>query len=87
MLSVALRTLRTRWTTFTGAFVALSLGVALLTVTGLVLASSLDAPRRGPERFAAAPVVVKGADTLRVRTPAGVRTQKLAEPRALTAGT
>ncbi|MBY8867020.1 ABC transporter permease [Streptomyces sennicomposti] len=86
MLSVALRTLRTRWTTFTGAFVALSLGVALLTVTGLVLASSLDAPRRGPERFAAAPVVVKGADTLRVRTPAGVRTQKLAEPRALTAG-
>ncbi|NED92641.1 hypothetical protein G3I76_72880, partial [Streptomyces sp. SID11233] len=60
MLSVALCTLRTRWVTFVGSFVALSLGVALLAVMGLALASSVDAPERQPERFAAAPVVVQG---------------------------
>ncbi|MEW2559193.1 ABC transporter permease [Streptomyces griseorubiginosus] len=83
MLSVALRTLRTRWVTFVGSFVALSLGVALLAVMGLALASSLDAPERQPERFAAAPVVVRGQDTLSVPTPIGDRTQKLVHPRAV----
>ncbi|MGW4558120.1 FtsX-like permease family protein [Streptomyces sp. NPDC004365] len=83
MLSVALRTLHTRCATFVGAFVALSLGVALLTVMGLALDSSSDAPGRKPERFAAAPVVVKGTDTLRVSTPIGERTQRLAHPRAV----
>ncbi|MFE5599297.1 FtsX-like permease family protein [Streptomyces coelicoflavus] len=87
MLSVALRTLRTRWVTFLGSFVALSLGVALLAVTGLALASSLDAPERRPERFAAAPVVVRGQDTLRVPTPIGDRTHELAQPRAVPAET
>ncbi|GAA2390466.1 ABC transporter permease [Streptomyces glaucosporus] len=87
MLSVALRTLRTRWTTFAGSFTALSLGVALLAVMGLTLASSLDAPDRGPERFAAAPVVIKGADTLRVPTPIGDRTHELAHPRPVPAAT
>ncbi|MEU9166890.1 FtsX-like permease family protein [Streptomyces sp. NPDC048420] len=81
MLSVALRTLRTRWVTFAGSFLALSLGVALLAVMGLALASSLDAPERQPERFATAPVVVQGQDTLRVETPIGDRTHELAHPR------
>ncbi|MFI9172077.1 ABC transporter permease [Streptomyces lincolnensis] len=80
MLSIAVRGLRTRWTAFTGTFLALSLGVALVTVMGLALASSFDAPERKPERFAAAPVVVRGQDTLRVPTPIGERTQKLAHP-------
>ncbi|WP_181807452.1 ABC transporter permease, partial [Streptomyces shenzhenensis] len=83
MLSTTLRTLRTRWVTFVGSFVALSLGVALLAVMGQALASSTDAPDRGPERFAAAPVVVKGQDTLEVHTSIGDRTQKLAQPRAV----
>ncbi|MFJ8027013.1 FtsX-like permease family protein [Streptomyces sp. NPDC096311] len=87
MLSVALRTLRTRWVTFVGSFVALSLGVALIAVMGLALASSLNAPERRPERFAAAPVVVKGQDTLRVPTPIGDRTQELTQPNALPAKT
>ncbi|MEV0742404.1 FtsX-like permease family protein [Streptomyces sp. NPDC050549] len=85
MLSVALRTLRSRWITFVGSFVALSLGVALIAVMGLALASSLHAPARQPERFAAAPVVVKGPDTLRVPTPNGDRVRKLAHPRAVPA--
>ncbi|MFE0791447.1 FtsX-like permease family protein [Streptomyces mutabilis] len=87
MLTVTLHTLRTRWATLVGSFVALSLGVALLTVTGLALASSLDAPGRAPERFAAAPVVVRGQDALRVPTPVGDRTERLARPRAVPAGT
>ncbi|MFE1289786.1 FtsX-like permease family protein [Streptomyces sp. NPDC058751] len=87
MLSIALRTLRTRRATFAGSFVALCLGVALITVMGLTLASSLDAPDRGPERFAAAPVVVKGRDTLTVSTPVGDRTRKLARPRAVPGAT
>ncbi|MCT9074945.1 ABC transporter permease [Streptomyces fulvoviolaceus] len=87
MLSITLRTLRTRWVTFVGSFVALSLGVALLVVMGLALASSLDAPERQPERFAAAPVVVRGQDTLSVPTPIGDRTHKFAHPRAVPAQT
>ncbi|MGW7254643.1 FtsX-like permease family protein [Streptomyces sp. NPDC054834] len=85
MLTLALNTVRTRWATFTGGFIALFLGVTLLTVTGLTLAASLDAPHRAPERFAAAPVVVKGADTLRVATPAGERVRKLARTRPVPA--
>ncbi|MEV8034957.1 FtsX-like permease family protein [Streptomyces sp. NPDC086182] len=83
MLSTTLLTLRLRWITFIGSFVALSLGVALIAVMGLALASSLDAPDRGPERFAAARVVVKGQDTLKVPTSIGDRTRKLAQPRAV----
>lgn len=87
MLSVAVRTLCTRWASFVGSFVALALGVGLLTVMGQALAASLDAPVRAPERFAAAPVVVRGLDTLRVPTPTGVRTAALPVPRAVPAAT
>ncbi|MFG2723916.1 FtsX-like permease family protein [Streptomyces canus] len=87
MLTIALHTLRTRWSTFLGTFVALSLGVALLAVMGLTLASSLDAPERQPERFATAPVVVQGQNTLSVPTSTGAHvsreTRKLAHPRAV----
>lgn len=83
MLSCALHTLRARWVTFVGSFVALALGVALIASMGLALASSLDAPDRAPERFAAAPLVVKGQDTLAVSTPLGRRTHELAQPRAV----
>ncbi|POX57034.1 ABC transporter permease [Streptomyces sp. Ru71] len=81
MLTLALRTVRTRWVSFAGSFLALCLGTALLTVMGLALAATLDAPPHRPERFAAAPVVVRGQDTLRVETPAGVRTRPLTRPR------
>ncbi|WP_328871967.1 FtsX-like permease family protein [Streptomyces sp. NBC_00287] len=87
MLSVALRTLRTRWVTFVGSFVALSLGVALIAVMGLALASSLNAPERQPERFAAAPVVVQGKDTLSVPTSIGNREQELEQPNPVPAKT
>ncbi|MER7550264.1 FtsX-like permease family protein [Streptomyces anulatus] len=72
--------MRTRWITFVGSFVALALGVGLIAATGLALAATFDAPERGPERFAAAPVVVRAADHLRVDTPTGTRTKPLDHP-------
>ncbi|MFJ7779113.1 FtsX-like permease family protein [Streptomyces yangpuensis] len=84
MLTAALRTARARWTTFVGSFVAVALGVGLITTMGLALAATLDAPEPGPERFARAPVVVQGNDLLRVPTPAGDRTRTLAHPKPLT---
>ncbi|MFG2874418.1 ABC transporter permease [Streptomyces sp. NPDC048337] len=83
MLSTALRTVRARWVSFVGSFVALALGVGLIATMGLGLAATLEAPPRGPERFARAPVVVKGNDVLRVPTAIGDRTGKLAHPRAV----
>lgn len=75
---LALHGVRTRWVTFVGSFVALALGVGLIAATGLALAATFSAPDKGPERFAAAPVVVRADDQLRVRTANGVRTRPLA---------
>lgn len=83
MLSLTIGTLRTRWVTLVGTFVALALGVALIATMGLGLASTLDAPEQKPERFAGAPVVVRGADELRVPSPNGDRVRPLAHPRGV----
>ncbi|MEU9994280.1 FtsX-like permease family protein [Streptomyces sp. NPDC050848] len=84
MLTVVLSGLRARWAAFVGSFVALALGVGLLTTMGLGLASTFDAPERAPQRFAGAPVVVKGRDavTVDVRRGPGTATvsQKLDRP-------
>lgn len=85
MLSLVLRGIRTRWVTFAGSFVALALGVGIVAATGLALAATFDAPHQGPERFAAAPVLVRGEDRLRVDTPIGVRTRPLTDPRPVPA--
>lgn len=75
---LALHGVRTRWVTFVGSFVALALGVGLIAATGLALAATFSAPDKGPERFAAAPVVVRADDQLRIRTANGLRTRPLA---------
>ncbi|MGW1844382.1 FtsX-like permease family protein [Streptomyces sp. NPDC001966] len=84
MLTVALASLRTRWTALTGTFVALALGVGLVAAMGLGLASTFGAPDRPPQRFAASPVVVRGDDTLTVpvrRGPStGSASRKLIHP-------
>jgi putative ABC transport system permease protein len=56
---LTLATLRTRWASFAGTFVALSLGVALIATTMLVLVSA--APRL-PDRYAGAAVVVQSPE-------------------------
>ncbi|SPL93876.1 putative ABC transporter integral membrane protein [[Actinomadura] parvosata subsp. kistnae] len=42
MLSVALSTLRTRWVAFSGAFVALALGVGIIAAIALVMSSAIE---------------------------------------------
>ncbi|MBO1337184.1 ABC transporter permease [Streptomyces sp. VRA16 Mangrove soil] len=79
MLTATLRSLRARWTTLAGTFVALLLGAAAVAATGFALDAVGDAPERVPQRFAAAPVVVRGAGELRV----GADVRTLPRPRPL----
>ncbi|MGW2475310.1 FtsX-like permease family protein [Streptomyces sp. NPDC001665] len=85
MLRLVLQGVRTRWVTLAGSFLALALGVGIIATTGLALAATFAGPAQAPERFAAAPVVVRGAGHVRVHTPIGVRTQKLNDPRPVPA--
>lgn len=64
MLAVAIRTLRTRWTAIVGAFIAATLGVALVACWGILMESALRA-KVPPERLAGAPIVVAGKQTLK----------------------
>ncbi|MGW1995292.1 ABC transporter permease [Embleya sp. NPDC001921] len=58
MFKIAIAGLRARWATFMGAFTALALGVGVITLMAMTLASTFGTPFPGPQRFAAAPVVV-----------------------------
>ncbi|MDT9689585.1 FtsX-like permease family protein [Streptomyces sp. P9(2023)] len=71
MLTVVVAGLRARWAAFLGSFVALALGVGLLTTMGLGLSATFDAPERAPQRFASVPVVVKGRDAVTVDVQRG----------------
>jgi putative ABC transport system permease protein len=53
---ISLATARERWTSFLGSFVAVALGVAVVTMSALVLLSD---GARVPERLAGAPVLVQ----------------------------
>ncbi|RKQ93996.1 putative ABC transport system permease protein [Solirubrobacter pauli] len=55
---LAFATLRDRWPSLAGAFVALALGAALAIGAGAVLVAAEDAVDSGPARYAAAPIVV-----------------------------
>ncbi|MFE6892108.1 FtsX-like permease family protein [Streptomyces sp. NPDC057694] len=86
MLTLALSTLRTRWVSFLGSFAALFLGTALIAAMGQVLASAIATPDRGPQRYAAAPVVVVPDGRITVQGRQGATGAPLAEPRGLPAG-
>ncbi|MFF7393150.1 FtsX-like permease family protein [Streptomyces scabiei] len=81
---LTLSSLRTRWAALFGSFVAVMVGVGVMTAMGLGLAASLDPPARAPERFGSSPVVVAGQDRLTVEVRRGPGTarvsQKLARP-------
>ncbi len=66
MLSVALATLRTRWVSFAGAFLALTLGVGVIAMMTMALTAASTTPFPGPQRFAAAPTVVVPHKTVRL---------------------
>lgn len=86
MLIIALGTLRTRWVSFLGSFIALLCGTALIAAMGQVLASTVGTPDRGPQRYAAAPVVVVPEGRLTVQASQGATAAPLAEPPGLSAG-
>jgi putative ABC transport system permease protein len=68
MLTVALATVRTRWAAFASTFAALALGVSVIAMMALVLAAaSGGSPHQVPERFAAAPYVIRVDPVLPVR--------------------
>ncbi|GGX64950.1 FtsX-like permease family protein [Streptomyces fructofermentans] len=79
---LTLSSLRTRWASFAGSFVAVALGVGVMTAMALGLAASLEAPERPPERFAASSVVVTGRDTLTMEVRRGPGTAEASEPLA-----
>src|SRR4051794_36419155 len=85
MLMLALATLRVRWRSFAGMFVALALGSALAAALGQVLATTIGAADRGPQRYPDVPVVVVGADQLSVPTGKGEETVPLAQPHGVPA--
>lgn len=58
MFGLALSTVRDRWPSLAGAFVALALGAALAIGAGAVLVAAEDAVDDGPGRYSRAPVVV-----------------------------
>jgi len=70
VIALAWHTARSRAGSLAGAFVALSLGVALLAALTLTLASSAGAAR-GPGWFTTPNVVVMGTDTVSVTSGAG----------------
>ncbi|WP_433206777.1 FtsX-like permease family protein [Dactylosporangium sp. CS-047395] len=65
MLGISLQTVRARWASFAGTFIALALGVALLATTGLTLASSVGGGRK-PVWYDTAAVVVAGQNSIEV---------------------
>ncbi|MFD3532369.1 FtsX-like permease family protein [Streptomyces sp. NPDC058664] len=79
MLTVVLSGLRARWASFLGGFVALALGVGLLTTMGLGLSATFHAPERSPQRFASSPVVVQGRDRLTLDVRRGPETVSVAQ--------
>ncbi|WP_440554639.1 FtsX-like permease family protein [Streptomyces sp. SCPE 10] len=84
MLNIAWYTLRSRLSAFTGTFIALMLGAALLSTMGLVLAASVTSHEHGPGRFAKAPVIVRGEPDLSMSDPwGGIESEPLKEPKGL----
>ncbi|MET7421554.1 ABC transporter permease [Dactylosporangium sp. NPDC005555] len=65
MLSIAGQTLRARWASFAGVFIALALGACLLATTGLTIASTVSDGRQ-PQWFTLPDVVVTGNQTVTV---------------------
>lgn len=69
MLTVALATVRARWTAFAGTFAALALGVSVIATMALVTSAASEGggPHQRPERFAAVPYVLQENPNLQVK--------------------
>ena len=70
MIALAWHTVRARWASLAGAFIAVALGVALLASMALIMASTAGAPRH-PRWFTKPDVVVAGDNSVSVTTGSG----------------
>ena len=70
MIALAWHTVRARWASLAGSFIAVALGVALLTSMALIMASTVGAPRQ-PRWFTRPEVVVAGANSVSITTGSG----------------
>lgn len=64
MLKLSWRLLWSRWTAFVGTFIALSLGVCLMTIMLLSLAATISDQERSSQWYTHADVVVTGSNTV-----------------------
>ncbi|MEU9023404.1 ABC transporter permease [Actinomadura sp. NPDC048394] len=71
MIRIALATLRSRAASYAGAFLALTLGTAIIAMTALTLAAVSSAGFHGPQRYAQAPAVVTAPVTLTLKDDDG----------------
>jgi putative ABC transport system permease protein len=79
VLRLALQTMRTRLHSFVGAFVALTLAVAIVTATGTLVESGARA-QVPVERYAGAPVIVAAEQTVAVDVDGEVQSELAPEP-------
>jgi putative ABC transport system permease protein len=78
VLRLAFQTMRSRRHGFVGAFVALTFAVAIMTACGILIESGARA-RPSVARYAAAPVIVAGEQTVAVDRDGQVETQRVPE--------
>lgn len=78
-------TLRVRWVSFAGAFLALTLGSAVIASMAMTLAAATTTPFTGPQRFAEAPTVVITLQTVRLTADGFPIDLPVRRPRGLTA--
>jgi putative ABC transport system permease protein len=70
MIALAWHTVRARWASLAGSFIAVALGVALLASMALIMASTVGAPRH-PRWFTRPDVVVAGDNSVSITTGLG----------------
>ncbi|MEV7602717.1 FtsX-like permease family protein [Kitasatospora sp. NPDC089797] len=80
MLTLALASVRLRWASFVGSFVALACGVALMATSILVIAATAGVPDQGRQRFSGAPVLVTADLNVDFTPAAGGDTQPTPVP-------
>ena len=84
MIALAWHTARGRASSLAGSFIALALGVALLSALALTLASSVGAEGH-PRWFTRPDVVIAGADTVSVSSGGDINSARTSESRAVPA--
>lgn len=64
MIGLAGATIRARWLSMFGAFVALAIGVGMISTVAIVFGATISATPRPPERFVDSPMLVVGQERL-----------------------